>query len=388
MKKQIAILGSTGSIGKSTLKIIDRDLDNFKILLLTTNKNFKTVLKQAVKFNVKNVIITNENSFKIAKNITKYKNINIHNNFKIYSQLFKKKIDYVMSSISGLNGLEPTLKIIRHTKTIAIANKESIICAWNLLSTEMKRFNTKFIPVDSEHFSIWSLLNNSSNIKIEKIFITASGGPFLNYKKKQFLNIKPSIAIRHPNWSMGKKISIDSSTMMNKVFEIIEAKRIFDTDLNKFEIIIHPKSYLHSIVKFNNGTAKLLIHDTNMEIPIFNSLYYLQNKNLKTNSLNFKILNNLNLQKPKSSNFPCIKFLRLIPNQISLYETVMIAANDELVKNFLDNKIRFTQIYKILGKILKIRRFKLLKSKKPQNLNQILKLSNDVRLKTQELCIR
>ena len=144
MKKQIAILGSTGSIGKSTLKIIDRDLDNFKILLLTTNKNFKTVLKQAVKFNVKNVIITNENSFKIAKNITKYQNINIHNNFKIYSQLFKKKIDYVMSSISGLNGLEPTLKIIRHTKTIAIANKESIICAWNLLSTEMKRFNTKF----------------------------------------------------------------------------------------------------------------------------------------------------------------------------------------------------------------------------------------------------
>ena len=125
-----------------------------------------------------------------------------------------------------------------------------------------------------------------------------------------------------------------------------------------------------------------------MEIPIFNSLYYLQNKNLKTNSLNFKILNNLNLQKPKSSNFPCIKFLRLIPNQISLYETVMIAANDELVKNFLDNKIRFTQIYKILGKILKIRRFKLLKSKKPQNFNQILKLSNDVRLKTQELCIR
>ena len=232
------------------------------------------------------------------------------------------------------------------------------------------------------------MLNGFNSKKIEKIYITASGGPFLNISKNKFNNIKPINALKHPNWSMGKKISIDSSTLMNKVFEVIEAQKIFNIDIKKFKILIHPKSYLHSIIKFKNGTTKLLIHDTDMKIPIYNSIYYPDNTILKTNNLNFKILNNLNLQKPKSSNFPCIKFLRLIPNQISLYETVMIAANDELVKKFLDNKIRFTQIYKILDKILRFRKFKLLKSKKPQNLNQILKLSNDVRLKTQELCIK
>ena len=200
-----------------------------------------------------------------------------------------------MCAISGLAGLKPTLSCIRLTKKIAIANKESIICAWNLIDKELKKNKTKFIPVDSEHFSIWSLIKNIKNSKIDKILITASGGPFLNLPIKKFSNIKPKDALKHPNWIMGRKISVDSATMMNKVFEIIEAQRIFKVNLSKFEILIHPNSYLHAIVKFENGLTKMLVHDTSMTIPIFNTIYSENSRKLKNNSINLSYFNNLNL---------------------------------------------------------------------------------------------
>ena len=178
-----------------------------------------------------------------------------------------------MSSITGLNGLLPTLKSIKHTKKILIANKESIICGWNLINKELKKYNTNFVPVDSEHFSIWSLLQNYNSNDIDKIFITASGGPFLKLPKKQFSNISVKKALNHPNWSMGKKITIDSATLMNKVFEVIEAKNIFNLSYGKISILTHPKSYLHAITKFKNGLTKLLLHDPDMKIPIYNSIY-------------------------------------------------------------------------------------------------------------------
>ena len=165
-------------------------------------------------------------------------------------------------AISGLAGLESTINSISSTKNIAIANKESIICAWSLIEKKLARSKTNFIPVDSEHFSIWSLLQNESVNNVEKIIITASGGPFLNYKLNKLKNARSKDAIKHPNWNMGKKISIDSATLMNKVFEIIEAQRIFNIDIKKFEILIHPKSYIHSIIKFINGQIKILAHDT------------------------------------------------------------------------------------------------------------------------------
>ena len=187
MKKKIIILGSTGSIGKKTLEIISKDKKNFKILCLSTNSNIKTLISQATKFKVKNLIVTNKSVFKkfsINKASNKYK---IYNNFLCFNKILKKKVDYTMSAITGIEGLEPTLKIIKHTKKIAIANKESIICAWNLIHKELKKYKTEFIPIDSEHFSIWSLTNNNNNNDIEKIYITASGGPFLNYSKKKCL---------------------------------------------------------------------------------------------------------------------------------------------------------------------------------------------------------
>ena len=202
MKKKIAILGSTGSIGKSLIDIICKDKKNFEVVLLTANKNYKELYKQSKLLKVKNLIITDLKGYNFLKN--KNKKIKIYNNYKSLNKILKHKVDYTMNAITGLDGLEPTLNIIKKTKTIAIANKESIICGWNLINKKLQKYKTLFIPVDSEHFSIWSLLKNKKE-KVEKIFITASGGPFLDFPKKKFDKIKVSYEIKHPNWKMGKK---------------------------------------------------------------------------------------------------------------------------------------------------------------------------------------
>ena len=223
--KKIAILGSTGSIGKQTIDIIRKDKKNFKILLLTANKNHNLLSKQIKEFKVKNVIVTNKKSYLILKK--KFKKINIFNDLNKIDKIINSKLDYTMSSISGFDGLKPTIKIIKKTKIIAIANKESIICGWSLIKKEIDKHKTKFIPVDSEHFSIWSVIKNINPKNIDQIIITASGGPFLNLKNKK-IKKTPKLATNHPNWKMGKKISTDSATLMNKVFEVIEAKKIFN----------------------------------------------------------------------------------------------------------------------------------------------------------------
>jgi len=186
---------------------------------------------------------------------------------------------------------------------------------------------------------------------------------------------------------MGKKISIDSATMMNKVFEVIEAQRIFNIDINKFKILIHPKSYVHAIVKFTNGLTKILVHDTDMKIPIFNSIYSKNNKKLKSSKINLSILNNLNFIKVNSTRFPSIKILKMIPNKISLYETIMVSANDQLVSLFLDGKINFSDVTRLLKKIMKMNIFMKYKKRTPKNFNELINLSNFVRLKTNLLSV-
>ena len=357
------------------------DKKNFEVLLLTANKDYLTLLKQAKKFNVKNLIILNPKSYKILKNKTKNLQIKIFNNFESFDQIFNKKIDYTMSSIVGIDGLAPTIKIIKHTKNIAIANKEPIICAWNLIKKELKKFNTKFIPVDSEHFSIWYALKKTPVLNIEKVYLTASGGPLLNYPITQFKNLKIPQVLNHPNWKMGKKITVDSSSMMNKVFEIIEAKKIFDIPYQKLFILIHPQSYLHAILKFKDGMIKIIAHDTTMKIPIFNSIYTMKEKKIHTHDLNIKKLNNLDLQKADSRRFPLIKILDMLPKKNSLFETIIVAANDELVSLFLQKKIKFTDISKKLFIILKNTQFNKYKSITPKNINEIKKLNDYVRFK-------
>ena len=387
--KKIAIFGSTGSIGSSLLKVIKDDKKNFKIELLTANKNYKKLIKQAKFFNVKKIVLTDYNSFLIATSLLKNTKVKVFKNFDSLNKIFdiNNKIDYSMCAISGFQGLKPTLDIIKFTKTIAIANKESIICGWNLIKKDLKKYKTYFIPVDSEHFSIWSLLDNNKKDNFEKIYITASGGPFRKLSLKKFKNISIKDALNHPNWSMGKKITIDSATMMNKVFEIIEAKKIFDLNYKQLEILTHPKSYLHAIVKFNNGLSKLLVHDTNMIIPIFNSIYFNTDKKLKSKNIDIKVLNNLDLKKIDKIRFPVIKILNNLSNEDSLFETIIVSANDKLVKLFLNNKIKFTDISNTLVKICNITEFNKFKSIKPRNIEEIHDLSNYVSLKIDTMSV-
>ena len=388
MKKKIIILGSTGSIGRTLLNIIEKDKKNFEITLLVANKNINELSKQINKFKVKNVIVTDKKKFLNLKKDFKNKKINIFNNLDSLNKILKnKKIYYTMNAITGLDGLAPTLKVIKFTQKIAIANKESIICGWLLIKKELVKFKTEFIPIDSEHFSIWSLIDKAKNQNIEKLFITASGGPFNNFPLSKFKSITPRLALKHPNWKMGKKISIDSATMMNKVFEIIEARKIFDFDYKKIDILVHPKSYVHAIVKFTNGLTKILIHDTNMRIPIFNSLYPNFIKKIKSKNLNLSTINNLNFKKVDTKKFPVVKILNILPHKESLYETVIVAANDKLVDMFLNNKIKFSDISKNLLKIINTNEFKKFKSVTPKNIDQIEQLNKYVSLKINSLSI-
>ena len=387
MRKKIAILGSTGSIGKTTFNIVKKNRKEFEVVLLTTNKNINEIFKQAQILKTKNIFITSKPHYLKAKKKLKKNNLKIFNDLNDLKKILKKKIDYTMCAISGLEGLRPTLDMIQFTKNIAIANKESLVCGWNLIKKKLIKYNTEFIPVDSEHFSIWSLIKNIKTSDIEEVVITASGGPFLKLPESKFKKIKPSSAVKHPNWNMGKKISVDSATMMNKVFEVIEAQRIFNIELKKFKILIHPNSYVHSIVKFNNGTTKILVHDTDMKIPIFNTLYQNNSKKLNSKKLDITKLNNLNFRNIDRKKFPVIKILNHVSKRFSLYETVIVSANDSLVELFLEGKIKFLDISKYLYKIVKLKEFKKFKRILPTEVNQIIKLSKYVRLKTQSLSV-
>jgi 1-deoxy-D-xylulose-5-phosphate reductoisomerase len=392
MKKKIAILGSTGSIGKTLLNIVKKNKSSFDVILLTANIDHETLYSQAKQYKVKNLIITNKLSYKILKEKCKKKKINVYSSFENFNKIFKYKVDYTMNSIVGFAGLKPTLNIIKYTKQIAIANKESIICGWNLIKKELIINKTKVIPIDSEHFSIWTSLNeidtNNKNLndKIKKLFITASGGPFKDTPASDFKKIKIHQAIKHPTWKMGKKISVDSATLVNKLFEVIEAQRLFNIDIKKIYIKIHSQSYIHSIIEFKNGLIKICAHEPDMSIPITNSLdtnlnYFYKNK------INFKILNNLNFTDVDKKKFPVIKILDKYPNKCSLFDTVLVSTNDELVSLFLRKKISFNDIFKNLHKILNLKIFKKLKNKEPKNYKEISEINDFVRLKTKKLSI-
>ena len=388
MKKKIIILGSTGSIGQNTLKIIKANKSDFAIQLLSTNKNIKKIFNQAKEFKVKNIIINNPEKYFEAKQKFKKKGIRIYNSFNDIDKIMKKtKVYYSMVAISGLDGLKPTLKLTKCSKNLAVVNKESLICGWSLIKKNLQKYKTNFIPIDSEHFSIFSLLNNTNINRVEKVYITASGGPFINFPKNNFDKIKPKDALKHPNWKMGKKITIDSATLMNKVFEVIEAKNIFNLDYNKISILTHPKSYIHAIIKFNNGLTKFLAHDPDMKIPIYNSIYLSNIKNIKTHPLNLKILNNLELKNVDTKKFPLIKLLNKLPHHSSLFETVLITINDYLVFKFLDNKINFPKLIDLINRISNFKEFQKFKKIKPKNVDDIYQLRDYVSFKLDNLGI-
>ena len=371
MTKDIFLLGSTGSIGDTTLNILKKDKKNFKVNLLTTHSNINKIYKQALQFEVNKVVIFNKNEF--FKNYKKFekKKIKVYNSIQDAFKTDKRKSFLTINAISGIDGLEPSLNIIKYSSNLAVANKESIICGWNFLHKELLKNKTGFIPIDSEHFSIWSLLNHEKKANIKKIYLTASGGPFLNLNLKKVKNINPKYALKHPNWKMGKKISIDSATMMNKIFEVIEAIKIFDLEPKQIGILIHPKSYLHAIINFNNGLTKLLAHDTTMEVPIANAIYKnFKTYNYKNNTFKYNMLNGLNFIKPDLKKFPLLKILKYKFNNTYL-EIILVSLNDALVKKYLDYEISYILIHTLMIKLLKKPYFSKYYSLKPKNINDI-----------------
>ena len=385
MKKKIAILGSTGSIGKSTLDVIRKDKKNFNVILLSANNNYKKLIEQAKEFKAKKVIIRNKKFYsKVRKSL---KNIKVYSGNVSINKIISEKLDYTMSAVVGLAGLQPTIDAIKISRIVAIANKEAIICGWQILSKFIKKYKTKIIPVDSEHFSIMELTKDVSNEEVEEIIITASGGPFLNTPFRNLKKIKPKQAIKHPNWKMGKKISVDSANMMNKVFEVIEAYKLFNFDKSKYKIVIHPQSYVHSIIRFKNGLTKMILYNTDMKVPISNTLYESKNNLFETSNLEIKRLNNLSFQKVDLKVFPSVKLLHKCFESGYAAPIVINAANEILVDLFLKGQIGFLDIVKTINRILKAQDFKKYAKRKANSVKDIKIIDNWARLKTTNMCV-
>ena len=381
MKKTISILGSTGSIGLSALKIIDKKRKMFNINLLSANKNFQLISNQIKKYKPKIFIINDQKVFK--KTLKKFKK---RNGLKILSGFdflnLKKKSDITISAIPGIAGLSPTIKMIGFSKKILIANKEAIICGWNLIKKKSEKYKTTLIPIDSEHFSILRLLENHNLNQIKKVYITASGGPFLKLKLSKFKNIKPKDALKHPKWKMGKKVSIDSATLMNKILELIEAQKLFKLKNNQLDILIHPESLVHAIVQFNNGITKFIYHDTSMIIPLANAIF--DNKidiNLFLKS--GKKIENLNFKKVEKKIFPIIDIKKRL-NEHPSTPIIINAANEVLVDQFLRKNIQFLSISLVLKKILKDSNYKNNAVKHPNTIKIINEINNWAKKRTLE----
>ena len=385
MKKTISILGSTGSIGLSTLSIVDKKKNYFKVHLLSAKKNYKIAYKQILKYSPIFFIITDPVIYKKLKSKIKSKKTVILNSFKHVN--FKKKNDITISAIPGIAGLEPTLKLIKSSKKMLIANKESIICGWDLIKHSAKVNKSKIIPIDSEHFSIFKLIENHDLKEIKKVYLTASGGPFLNYKLSKLKKVTPKEALKHPKWKMGKKISIDSATLMNKIFELVEAQKIFNLPNNKLDILIHPDSLVHAIVEFKGGLIKFIYHETSMIIPLANAIFEgdLDIENFyktKKSNLNSKI-QNLNFKKVDARIFPIVKLKKRINEHYST-PIIINAANEILVDQFLQKKIPFFSIFKFIMNTLNDRNYKKYAIRRPKKINDIYLIDNWARTTTLE----
>ena len=373
MKKRISILGSTGSIGRSTFEIINKKKKLFEIYLLAANKNYNLICKQIKKYKPAIFIIRNKIIYdKVKKKFNKNK-VQILNELDIK---YLKKTDTTISAIPGIAGLKPTLLMTKFSKNILIANKETIICGWSLIKKQAKKYQCKIIPIDSEHFSIFKLLEHHKLEEIENIYITASGGPFLNYKKHQFKKIKPKDALKHPKWKMGKKISVDSSTLINKILEVIEAEKLFNIPNKKIKILIHPNSLVHAIIELKNGLTKFIYHETSMLIPIANAIFndQLDIKNFYVPK-NKKIIENLFFKKVSKIIFPIIKIKNRV-NEFPSTSIIINSSNEVLVDHFLQKKIDFLSISKIIMIILNDKNYRKYAIRNPININQINKIDN------------
>ncbi|HDK26531.1 MAG TPA: 1-deoxy-D-xylulose-5-phosphate reductoisomerase [Candidatus Atribacteria bacterium] len=355
MKRKIVILGSTGSIGRQTLEVIKEHPDEFEIIGLSCRENIELLKEQIIKFKPNISVVANEFLAKKLKN-----ELNNFNKTKIFwgvEGLIRistlEEVDVVVVAITGIASLLPTLEAVKHGKEIAIASKESIVAAGDILVREAKANKATILPIDSEHSAILQCLKNERKENIEKIILTASGGPLYHLADSALKNISVEDALNHPTWKMGKKITIDSATLMNKGLEVIEARWLFDISPKKIEILIHPQSYIHSMIQFVDGTILAQLSEHDMRIPIQYALFYPDKVVNNYNRLDFTKIGQLTFKRPRFNKFPCIKLAYKALEIGGTMPAVLNGANEIAVNAFLNNQINITEIPIIIENTMK-----------------------------------
>ncbi len=349
MKKRLAILGSTGSIGTQTLDIISCYPDFFEAEVLTANNNAELLITQARKFNPNTVVIANEDKYLQVKEALSNLPIKVFaGNNSIANVVESDDVDIVIGAMVGFSGLIPIMHALEYGKKIALANKETLVVAGSLIKKLGEEKQITIIPVDSEHSAIFQCLAGEYKNEIDKLILTASGGPFRTKTREQIEKVTVKEALNHPNWTMGAKVTIDSATMMNKGLEVIEAHWLFDVPVSKIEVLVHPQSIVHSMVQFTDGSVKAQLGIPDMHLPIQYALTYPERLKIESDKLDFVKLSQLTFEKPDTNKFPCLALAYNAIEKGGNMPCVMNAANEIAVQYFLNEKTTFYGISKII----------------------------------------
>ena len=349
MKKQIAILGSTGSIGTQALEVIEEHSDKFEVYALTANNNADLLISQARKFNPEFVVIANENKYAQVKEALADLPMKVFAGAaSIADVAAMQPVDIVLTAMVGYSGLLPTISAVKAGKVIALANKETLVVAGDLVCELSRQHNSAIVPVDSEHSAIFQCLQGEINNPIEKVILTASGGPFRGKDINFLRNVTAADALKHPNWSMGAKITIDSASLMNKGFEVIEAKWLFGVGKEKIDVVVHPQSIIHSMVQFEDGSVKAQMGLPDMKLPIQYAFGYPQRLSSKSPRLDFQQHSNLTFEKPDTNVFRNLAFAYEAMEQGGNMPCILNAANEIVVAAFLKGEIGFLQMSDII----------------------------------------
>ena len=348
--KKISILGSTGSIGTQTLEIV-RDNNDLQVEALVAKSNIELLEEQVREFKPKLVCVYDDEKAKVLKDNIKDLNIEVVSGMDGMIECATiESAEIVVTAVVGMIGILPTIEAIKSGKDIALANKETLVTAGHIIIPLAKENNVKIYPVDSEHSAIFQSLNGEDKKEIKKIILTASGGPFRGKKIEHLQDIGPEDALKHPNWSMGRKITIDSATMVNKGLEVIEAKWLFDVDFDKIQVVVHPQSIIHSMVEYVDGAVMAQLGMPDMKLPIQYALFYPNRRVMNNNMLDFYKLGSISFEEPDMETFRGLKLAYEVGRTGGSLPTVYNAANEKAVELFLNNKIKFLDIYKIIEK--------------------------------------
>ena len=352
-KRVIAILGSTGSIGMQTLQVVEEHPECFEVYALTANEKVEELIAQARKFQPEAVVIANETKYGQLKEALQDLPIKVYGGYEAICQVVQSQpIDIVVTALVGFAGLRPTIEAIKAGKAIALANKETMVVAGELINRLAHQYRTPILPVDSEHSAIFQCLAGETDNQIEKLILTASGGPFRTFSKKELETVTKEQALKHPNWNMGAKITVDSASMMNKGLEVIEAKWLFGVCPDKIEVVVHPQSVIHSMVQFADGAVKAQLGTPDMRLPIMYALSYPVRLPATFGRLDFAAMKELTFEAPDLERFPNLQLAYHALKMGGNMPCVLNAANEVCVSAFLRDKIGFTEMSRIIERAM------------------------------------